>query len=93
MSDSTLLDIAMRIPHEKMYYLGNNLGIDFSSLRRHRATNTMGGAANWNGTLDMLVEWRDNTPIQQQEELLRNALISSSLHAVAEQYLPQGTCT
>ena len=73
----------------KLRTLGLNLGLKITKISQYEATNRIDGRVGSKGTVDMLLDWKKNTPRDDQMPVLWAALIEAGLAELADQYICQ----
>ena len=69
---------------DKLMFLGFLLGFSLAQVRDFLASNKTNGIVSFEGTLNMLSSWKENTPKDQQRTLLKEALLEAELAEIAE---------
>ena len=82
--DNILNDVASKITdHRKIESLGTALGFSIPEVTRYLETNMRGQSVTYNGTLQMLRDWRETTSPNNQRDILKTALEQADLIHIA----------
>ncbi|XP_063957253.1 uncharacterized protein LOC129263146 [Lytechinus pictus] len=89
-TDDLLCKLAENIEtDEQMAALARTLGFEQAAINRYTATNNKGYRVTFNGTRDMLFDWRQAVEPSNQHPRLKQALIDAKLVMLAETYFKE----